>query len=144
MEKMKEGLQLIEGFIVFHQKLMLLGLKTGLATNADDDSFIVAKETLQLHTYFGDHMYNVTHVGKYKPDPALYLHASQQLGIDPRLCIAIEDSAHGVNAAKAAGMFCIGINTSKRLDQLNNADIIVNSYDEIDLEKLLSLVDKGT
>ena len=140
MGKIKEELKLIEGFIAFHQKMQVFSLKAGLATNADDEAFILIKETLQLHSYFGDHMYNVTHVvGKYKPDPALYLHASEKLGIPPNLCIAIEDSAHGVNAAKAAGMFCIGINTSQRLEQLQNADIIVNSYDEIDLKDLLGL-----
>ncbi len=139
MSRMKSELKLIEGFIAFHQKMQLFNLKSGLATNADDEAFFLVQETLQLHSYFGEHMYNVTHVGKYKPDPALYLHASEKLGIPPNLCIAIEDSAHGVNAAKAAGMFCIGINTSKRLEQLQNADIIINSYDEIDLEELLGL-----
>ena len=39
-----------------------------------------------------------------KPDPEPYLLAAQRLGIDPLLCLAIEDSHAGVRAAHAAGM----------------------------------------
>ncbi|MFI6601505.1 HAD family hydrolase [Nonomuraea sp. NPDC050536] len=42
-----------------------------------------------------------TACGKPYPDP--YLEAARKLGVDPRLCIAIEDSPTGVAAATAAG-----------------------------------------
>ena len=42
-----------------------------------------------------------------------------------------------INFAKAAGMYCIGINTSKNRDFLLESDHIIEGYDEIDLNKLL-------
>lgn len=39
-----------------------------------------------------------------KPDPEPYLLAASRLGVDPRLCLAVEDSHSGVRAAHAAGM----------------------------------------
>lgn len=42
-----------------------------------------------------------------KPDPAVYLRACADLGVDPADAVAIEDSTHGVSAAVAAGMRCI-------------------------------------
>ena len=39
-----------------------------------------------------------------KPHPEPYLLAASRLGIDPLLCIAVEDSHNGVRAAHAAGM----------------------------------------
>lgn len=42
-----------------------------------------------------------------KPAPDVYLGAARRLGVDPRRCIALEDSLPGVEAAKAAGMYCI-------------------------------------
>lgn len=39
-----------------------------------------------------------------KPHPEPYLLAASRLGIDPRNCIAVEDSHSGVRAAHAAGM----------------------------------------
>ena len=90
--------------------------------------------------YFAEHIYHVDHVKKaYKPNPDVYLHSAKMLNLDPSECIAIEDSSSGVKAAKAAGMYCIGINTGKNRDLLKQADAIVDCYTEIDLEKLLNL-----
>lgn len=46
-------------------------------------------------------------VPRKKPDPAIYLLASETLGIEPSSCVVVEDSAIGLAAAKAAGMKCI-------------------------------------
>jgi beta-phosphoglucomutase len=135
-----QGLRLIDGFEQFHAKVVTHNLKTALATNAVDSTFHLSKETLSLHRFFGEHLYNISHVdNKTKPDPAIYLHACKQLGLEPAHTVAIEDSAHGVRAAKAAGMFCIGINTAKNPSLLKEADIIIDHYDHIDLAKLLDL-----
>ena len=42
-----------------------------------------------------------------KPHPEPYLKAAAALGLDPRDCIALEDSHNGVRAAAAAGMMTI-------------------------------------
>ncbi|WP_247407179.1 HAD-IA family hydrolase [Bradyrhizobium sp. 76] len=47
-------------------------------------------------------------VGSWKPDPGLFLHAGQTLGVHPSRCIVVEDSVSGVQAAKAAGMRVLG------------------------------------
>lgn len=39
-----------------------------------------------------------------KPDPEIYLHTAEELGVDPSQCLAIEDSTVGITAGKAAGM----------------------------------------
>jgi beta-phosphoglucomutase-like phosphatase (HAD superfamily) len=39
-----------------------------------------------------------------KPAPDLFLHAAAALGVAPAECLVIEDSGHGVTAARAAGM----------------------------------------
>jgi HAD superfamily hydrolase (TIGR01509 family) len=130
----------IEGFLEFHATLDAHNLKYGVATNADDRTLITTKKALPLETLFGQHIYNITHVNfQGKPKPDIYLHAASQLGVDPQLCIAIEDSAHGVKAAKAANMLCIGINSHGSAHQLKEADIIINGYHEIDLTQLLGI-----
>jgi HAD superfamily hydrolase (TIGR01509 family) len=42
-----------------------------------------------------------------KPNPAPFLTAARRLGVEPRRCIALEDSYNGVRAASAAGMMTI-------------------------------------
>ncbi|MDZ4670370.1 MAG: HAD family phosphatase [Phototrophicales bacterium] len=41
-----------------------------------------------------------------KPDPFVYLRAAEKLGVDPKRCLALEDSPNGSKAAVAAGMTC--------------------------------------
>jgi HAD superfamily hydrolase (TIGR01509 family) len=61
---------------------------------------------------FDPHIYSADHVGRGKPHPDVFLHAAQNLRVDPAACVAIEDSVNGVLSAKAAGMevwgFCGG------------------------------------
>jgi len=47
-----------------------------------------------------------------KPDPEIFLKAAQTAGIAPENALVIEDAISGVQAAKAAGMTCIGVTTS--------------------------------
>lgn len=44
-----------------------------------------------------------------KPHPAPWLHAATRLGVDPRCCVAVEDSAAGIRSAHAAGMRVLAI-----------------------------------
>lgn len=67
-----------------------------------------------------------------KPDPEIFLMAAKRLGIPPSSCVVIEDSAHGVAAAKAATMFCIGLlNPNSGQQNLSAADLCVHQHSEI-------------
>ncbi len=137
-ELYKKGVVFIDGFVEFHGQVVKHQLKSGIATNADEQTLQYTAQALNLHNFFGQHMYSIAQVGYVcKPDPAIYLHAANQLKVKPELCIAIEDSAHGIAAAQRAGMYCIGINTSRNLEQVKKSNLIVDSYQEIDFNKLL-------
>lgn len=43
-------------------------------------------------------------VARGKPNPDPFLKAAETIGIDPRACLALEDSYNGIRAAHAAGM----------------------------------------
>lgn len=134
----KVKVRFIEGFETFIKQVHAEKLKTAIATNADNETVAATNEKLALQNYFGRHIYTVNHVDFIcKPHPALYLHAAGQLEVDPIHCLAIEDSAHGIKAAKAAGMTCVGINTSKNPSFLKESDFIINAYSELDLKRLL-------
>ncbi|NNN07384.1 MAG: HAD-IA family hydrolase [Elusimicrobia bacterium] len=62
--------------------------------------------------------------GRTKPAPDIYLEAVRRLSRTPAECLAIEDSAVGVRAAKAAGLICAALRTSHNADQdLRLADL---------------------
>lgn len=57
---------------------------------------------------FGEHVYSARMVAHGKPEPDLFLYTAENLGIDPKDCLVIEDSQNGVIAAIRAGMQCVG------------------------------------
>lgn len=72
-------------------------------------------------------------VSKRKPDPEIYLKTADALGKKPRECMAFEDTEHGLNAAKAAGMYGIAIPTElSRHHDFSAADIIIKSLNVVD------------
>jgi HAD superfamily hydrolase (TIGR01509 family) len=75
-----------------------------------------------------------------KPHPEIYLKAAQQLGIAPAHCVAVEDAITGTASAKAAGMKCLSITSSFAAEDLAQADRIVASLEEVDLDFLTDML----
>lgn len=53
---------------------------------------------------FEGRIFSAQDVRRGKPEPDLFLHAADSLGFLPEECAVVEDSIHGVEAARAAGM----------------------------------------
>ena len=47
-----------------------------------------------------------------KPAPDIFLRCAELIGVEPSRCAVIEDSLHGVEAARRAGMAAIGLRTA--------------------------------
>lgn len=74
--------------------------------------------------------------GPSKPKPDVYRYAADELGLDPTECVAIEDSIHGVQSAKSAGMGCIGYRAGGKKLDLSAADAVVDGPQELRAELL--------
>jgi HAD superfamily hydrolase (TIGR01509 family) len=74
-----------------------------------------------------------------KPHPAPYRLAAQLHGAGPASCLAIEDSRFGIESAKTAGLWCIGITTTFPVSELMAADAIITSLDELTPELIRSV-----
>lgn len=68
-------------------------------------------------------------VARGKPAPDLFLHAAARLGVAPERCAVIEDAIPGIEAARAAGCFAIGVRTS--LPDLPGAHVMIDSIAEL-------------
>jgi HAD superfamily hydrolase (TIGR01509 family) len=83
----------------------------------------------------------VDRVAQGKPAPDVYLLACRELGADPARSVALEDSAHGVTAAQAAGLRVVAVPTAlTRYTDLTAADRIVDSLSEVTLADLAALI----
>jgi HAD superfamily hydrolase (TIGR01509 family) len=78
-------------------------------------------------------------VSRGKPDPEPYLAAAEALGVEPRDCIAIEDSPTGVAAALGAGCPTVGVPHVVPLEEMPGLTII-ETLEGLGVEELQALV----
>jgi beta-phosphoglucomutase-like phosphatase (HAD superfamily) len=73
-----------------------------------------------------------------KPAPDLFLDAARALGYEPARCFVVEDAPVGIQAAKAGGMYGIGVARHGDSDRLRaaGADLVVERLDAVDLQTL--------
>ena len=79
-----------------------------------------------------------------KPDPEPFLKALDKIKKDkkemlPSECLVLEDSVYGVEAAKAAGMKCVAVTNSYEHNFLNDADLVVDGFNELQTDTLEGL-----
>lgn len=75
-----------------------------------------------------------------KPDPSIFLTAARDLQAPPKECIIIEDSVHGVEAARRAGIKCVAVTNTCPAEKLGAADLIVSRLDKLELHDFFALL----
>jgi HAD superfamily hydrolase (TIGR01509 family) len=75
-----------------------------------------------------------------KPRPTLYLEALVAVGARPDEAVAFEDSPNGAAAARAAGVFVVGVPNAitRDLGLAERADLVVDSLADLPPEELLA------
>ncbi|MCF2972482.1 HAD family phosphatase [Synechococcus sp. Nb3U1] len=133
-----EEVPLVPGVLEFlaasRQQFSTLALTTS-ATRRDQEQIF---NRFGLHRWF-DGVITAEDIQRAKPDPEPYLKTAAILGLDPKLCLVIEDSTNGIRSAKGAGCFAVGITTSFQPEDLRQAgaDAVVQSF--VELAELLNL-----
>lgn len=116
------------------ESLALQHIKIGLATS---NSYELAQKSLKYNSVW--HYFDFVSTGdmdlKGKPFPDIYLNCAKGLSLEPRQCIAIEDTLSGVMAAKAAGMITLAIHDADSIRDHEKirrvADAFCEDYTEI-------------
>ncbi|HKV43749.1 MAG TPA: HAD family phosphatase [bacterium] len=115
------------------------GWRTGVASSSRRSWILKALADLALTSQF-DAAAGGDEVPRAKPAPDVYLLAAHRLGAAPAACVALEDSPHGTQAAKAAGMACIAVpSLLTRSMDFSAADLVVRSLEEVTAETIASL-----
>lgn len=82
------------------------GVKISLATSTSRETATLNLQTSDTLRYF-DTLVCGNDVKNGKPHPEVFLTAAERLGLDPKDCVAYEDSLTGIESAHAAGMITI-------------------------------------
>jgi HAD superfamily hydrolase (TIGR01509 family) len=118
-------------------------LKVAIASSSD--RYWITKYLTQLDLiHYIDVLKCAEDVMHTKPKPDLYNSVLEALGITPDEAIALEDSIHGVKAAKTAGIFCVAVpNRITKYVHIEQADIVLDSLLGISLKDLQAMVEEG-
>ena len=135
----KEDLDLLPGVRELIVDLHSNGMQLILASSASKVTIERVFKRFGLHQYF-THIVSGEDFPKSKPHPAIFEHAAS-LSVSPKdECIVIEDSTNGIKAAKAAGIYCVGyISENSRLQELAEADVVVNNFKDLNFERVKNL-----
>jgi HAD superfamily hydrolase (TIGR01509 family) len=103
----------------------------GIVTSSRKDHFDVIHRKTGLLDYF-DFVLTASDFTRVKPDPEPYLRAVARSGVGAQACVAIEDSARGLESARGAGIGCIVVPTAlTQGSDFSGADRILGSIAEI-------------
>jgi HAD superfamily hydrolase (TIGR01509 family) len=114
-----------------------LGRPMAVASNSFHRLVDVALEGSALKGAF-DVVVAADDVAKPKPAPDLFLEACRRMDVSPEEAIAIEDSRPGVESAKAAGLYVIGIPAVEGV-VLEEADLVASSLESPQVREALGL-----
>lgn len=134
-------LPLLPGAAALIDGLATAGVPLAVASSSSTGWLERNLERLRVRHRFGPLVGSDQVGGVGKPAPDVYLRACAELGADPRRSVAVEDSAHGVTAAKAAGMLAVAVPSRiTRHNDFAHADLVVESLEHVTLPDLAALV----
>jgi HAD superfamily hydrolase (TIGR01509 family) len=133
-----DTLQEVSGVKDLIKKSKQIVNKLALASSSSMEHINIVLDKLKLEPYFRRRVSGAD-LARSKPDPMIFMKASELLETSPSSCLVIEDSYNGVTAAKAAGMTCIGYKNEHSGDQdLSRADLIIDDFSRFNLETFLA------
>jgi len=122
IEKMtpEETLPGVEKFL---RELRNCGIKIALGSASKNAPMIL--ERIQLAGLF-DEIVDGNSISEAKPNPEVFLKGAEKLGILPQNCVVFEDAIAGIEAARNANMYCVGIGEP---ENLGLADLVIPGFD---------------
>lgn len=130
----------IAGLPKFLKDLQTHNVTMAIATSGVQVNIDYMFEHVPIKKYFKEIIHSA-HIKKGKPDPEIFLKTAEALHTAAANCIVFEDSLPGITAGKAAGMKVVAITTSHKREELNEADLVIEDYTEINFERLMFLAD---
>ena len=134
-----ESIAALPGVVALLEDLAAAGFRQAIATSAPLANVRQIMRSLDLDRYF-DCVVTEKDVTEGKPSPQGFLLAARTLDVPAANCVVIEDAVAGVSAARRAGMRCVAVTTSHPRRSLGQADLIVDSLEDVSAAGLRHLL----
>jgi HAD superfamily hydrolase (TIGR01509 family) len=130
-------LEPLPGVVAWLEAASARGLRLAIASSSPQPWVHELLSQAGLRGYFAE-LVTSEQVPRVKPHPALYQRALSLLGVAEHEALALEDSPHGVAAARAAGLRCVAVpGPMTRGCDFAHASLVLGSLAERSLEQVL-------
>ncbi|RIA09429.1 HAD superfamily hydrolase (TIGR01509 family)/HAD superfamily hydrolase (TIGR01549 family) [Flavobacteriaceae bacterium MAR_2010_72] len=137
-----KDLKLIEGVLDLIKNYYQNGMTLVLASSASMANIDKIFNRYDLNAYFKAKLSGAD-LKASKPHPEIFINAAKATGLNNYECLVIEDSTNGIQAAKAANLFCVGFKSPNSKNQdYSKADLVIDNFNEINSTNLLKLFSK--
>jgi HAD superfamily hydrolase (TIGR01509 family) len=137
------SLDLLPGVRALIEDLRQHNVQLVVASSASKATIARVFKRFELGQYF-THTVSGEDFERSKPDPAIFVRAAELAETPVADCIVIEDSANGVTAAKAAGIYCVGYASPHSAGQdLRHADRIIQNFSELTAATIATINQPG-
>jgi beta-phosphoglucomutase family hydrolase len=135
---LEKEVQPTKGVIELIRKLKQIGIKLGIGSSSHKRLIEYILKRLDIAPLF-DAVVGAEDIVNSKPNPEIFLTCAKRLHVSPEACLVVEDSKLGVEAAKKAGMKCMGYrNPNSGNQDLSKADFVTNDFSKLNIHDLLS------
>ena len=135
------GQEALPGVVALINEARAAGLSLAVGSSSEHEWVDGHLERLGLRALF-DVVVCSEDVLRTKPAPDIYLQVLQDLGLESESAVALEDSEHGVSAARAAGLLCIAVpNEITRAARFDHAHVVLQNLEDVglvDIERFIS------
>jgi HAD superfamily hydrolase (TIGR01509 family) len=139
-EHIPGNMKLLPGVLKWLRRFQQWNFTQAVASSAPPENIEIQVDSLGIRPFFGALVSASRLPGK--PNPAVFLKAAEQLGVDPARCLVMEDAPAGVEGALRGGMKCVAVLTTHSAAALSGASLIVKRLTqlrEMQVRQLLEL-----
>lgn len=128
-----DEIPVMPGLIDILNKLQAKNYPMAVASSSDPEIIELILNKTGIRKYFQE-IASAKEAGKSKPEPDIFLLAAKKMGVNPRMCLVIEDSENGIEAAHRAKM-CVIAYQGPNADpaKQKEADAVVKSYQQLEM-----------
>ncbi len=143
LEMVPHRLRVFPGAVELVHGCRRAGWLTAVASGADRVKVNANLNLIGLPVAAWDALVCGEEVARGKPAPDIFLAVARKLEMTPAQCVVIEDAVNGVQAALAAGMGCLAVAQTFRVDQLAAAHRIRPVIADVTMTDLEEVVSRG-
>lgn len=134
--------EFIPGVVDFMKELRLKGVKIAIVTSSNDQKMANAHRALPELKSMVDYIVTADKVSHSKPHPECFLLGAKSVQVPVENCVVFEDSFHGIESGRRAGMKVIGLATTNPASSIEDkVSLVIPDFVDFNHEKMMAVLE---